>query len=79
MHAEIVEVGGCLVLRDLGSTNGTYINGRRVREPVTLAEDDLVQFANLPFRVRMQSTDEARNTVAEAPATRPWPWCTSTS
>ncbi len=66
VHAEIVEVGGCLVLRDLGSTNGTFINGRRVREPVKLAEDDLVQFANLPFRVRMHSTDESPNTLRES-------------
>lgn len=66
LHAEITEVGDVLVLRDLGSTNGTYVNGRRVTEPVVLAEDDLVQFANLPFRVRMQSTDENSRTVHES-------------
>lgn len=66
LHAEITEVGGRLVLRDLGSTNGTYVNGRRVREPVVLAEDDLVQFANLPFRVRMHSTDDSPNTLRES-------------
>ncbi len=36
VHAEITEVGRALVIRDLGSTNGTYVNGRRVKEPVTL-------------------------------------------
>ena len=66
VHAEIVEVGSALVLRDLGSTNGTYVNGCRVTEPVTLAEDDLVQFANLPFRIRMQSTEESPNTLRES-------------
>ena len=66
VHAEITEVGGCLVLRDLGSTNGTYVNGRRVHEPVTLAEDDLVQFANLPFRIRMHSTEDSPNTLRES-------------
>src|SRR5215472_4006416 len=34
LHAEISEVGSSLVLRDLGSTNGTYVNGRRLTEPV---------------------------------------------
>ncbi len=65
-HAEINQVGRTMVLRDLGSTNGTFVNGRRVREPVTLAEDDLVQFANLPFRVRVQSTEVNANTVHES-------------
>lgn len=31
-HAEIVPVSGGWVLRDLDSTNGTYVNGERVRE-----------------------------------------------
>jgi EAL domain-containing protein (putative c-di-GMP-specific phosphodiesterase class I) len=65
MHAEIMEVGGALMLRDLGSTNGTYVNGSRVKEPVVLSEDDLVQFANLPFRVRTHSTAEIQNTIHE--------------
>ena len=49
------------------------------KDPVTLADDDLVQFANLPFRVRRQSTEESPHTVREAPAIGPWPWCSSTS
>ena len=30
LHAEITEAGESLVLRDLGSTNGTYVNGKRI-------------------------------------------------
>jgi predicted component of type VI protein secretion system len=30
LHAEISQVGGQYVIRDLGSTNGTYVNGERV-------------------------------------------------
>ncbi|MGO9109899.1 MAG: EAL domain-containing protein [Thermoguttaceae bacterium] len=70
LHAEISEVGRALVIRDLGSTNGTYVNGCRLKEPVALAEDDLVQFANLPFRVRMQSTEDSPNTVHESACDR---------
>ncbi len=76
VHAEITEVGGApgtpgrLVLRDLGSTNGTYVNGRRLKEPVALAEDDLVQFANLPFRVRVQSAEDSPHTVHESACDR---------
>ncbi len=66
LHAEICEVGSSLVLRDLGSTNGTYVNGRRLSEPVAVTEDDLVQFANLPFRIRMQSTQDSPCTLRES-------------
>ena len=65
VHAEIVETGGALVLRDLGSTNGTYVNGQRVAPQVALHEDDLVQFANMAFRVRKQAACEYAHTVQE--------------
>jgi EAL domain-containing protein (putative c-di-GMP-specific phosphodiesterase class I) len=65
LHAEIGEADGVLVLRDLGSTNGTYVNGRRVSEPVVLHEDDLVQFANIAFRVRQQAAHSSAHTVQE--------------
>ena len=65
VHAEIVEAGKSLVLRDLGSTNGTYVNGKRVTEPVELREDDLVQFANIAFRVRQQASHERSQTIQE--------------
>lgn len=65
VHAEIAEAGQSLVLRDLASTNGTYVNGRRITGPVTLHEDDLVQFANVAFRVQQQSAADDPNTVQE--------------
>jgi EAL domain-containing protein (putative c-di-GMP-specific phosphodiesterase class I) len=68
LHAEIDEVGGDLTVRDLGSTNGTYVNGRKISEAVILGEDDLVQFANLPFRVRKQAAEETSCTLANGAA-----------
>lgn len=65
VHAEISEAGSSLVLRDLSSTNGTYVNGQRISKPVVLRPDDLVQFANMAFRVRQQSAPENFHTVAE--------------
>lgn len=50
-HAEFVEDQGALTLRDLGSTNGTYVNGARLRGESPISEGDLVQFADLVFRV----------------------------
>lgn len=39
-----------LVVRDLGSTNGTFVNGTRIGEHVC-SEGDLIQFATAMFRV----------------------------
>ncbi len=40
-HCEIEEVGGTLVVRDLGSTHGTFINGHAVSEAHLLPGDRL--------------------------------------
>ncbi len=44
-HAEICVYGpeGCVVLRDLASTNGTYVNGCRVPEKTNLKHNDLIR------------------------------------
>lgn len=56
-HASLTASRGCLMLRDLGSTNGTYVNGNRIEgnTEVPVVEEDLVQFAEAAFRVRRQS------------------------
>jgi TolA-binding protein len=42
-HAEIKAEGGTWILRDLGSTNGTYVNDRRVDQH-ELVDNDFVKF-----------------------------------
>lgn len=42
LHAQIEWVGGHFQLRDLGSVNGTWVNGQRLHEPHPLAHHDLV-------------------------------------
>ena len=39
-HARITPQGGLLILEDLGSTNGTTVNGLRISSPHTLAHGD---------------------------------------
>src|SRR5581483_272318 len=41
MHCVIVKTDGLLLLRDLGSTNGTRVNGQRVRRAALLPNDQL--------------------------------------
>ena len=48
VHAEIYKDGDTLRLRDLGSTNGSFVNGEPV-EDGPLAEGDVLHFADLEF------------------------------
>jgi pSer/pThr/pTyr-binding forkhead associated (FHA) protein len=49
-HCILVKTDGLLFLRDLGSTNGTRVNGTRVRRAALLPNDKL-SVANFHFRV----------------------------
>jgi len=49
-HAELEVRDGALVLTDLGSANGTYVNGNKVEE-VHLRDKDVVQFQTIRFIV----------------------------
>jgi pSer/pThr/pTyr-binding forkhead associated (FHA) protein len=57
MHCVLVKTDGVLLLRDLGSTNGTRVNGQRVRRAILLADDQLT-IAGYKFRVRIGPADE---------------------
>src|SRR5271170_3662648 len=48
-HATITRKGDGFELADLGSTNGTFINGRRVTEPVALKPGDQIKFGSVRF------------------------------
>jgi len=50
MHCIIVKTDGLLLVRDLGSTNGTRVNGQRVRRAALLPNDQL-SIASFKFRV----------------------------
>jgi EAL domain-containing protein (putative c-di-GMP-specific phosphodiesterase class I) len=50
-HAELRREGEDLLLVDVGSTNGTLLNGVRVREPKTLHHGDVVHFGQMVFAI----------------------------
>ncbi len=52
LHAEIGLRGNEPYVRDKGSTNGTYVNGRRIHGAVALAEGDNVSIGPFAFRLR---------------------------
>ncbi|MFJ3892358.1 MULTISPECIES: FHA domain-containing protein [unclassified Streptomyces] len=51
VHAELSRQGGMWVLRDLGSTNGTTVNGRRVIGAAVVREGDQIGFGRMAFRL----------------------------
>src|SRR5438309_9050114 len=58
MHCVIVKTDGLLFLRDLGSTNGTRVNGQRVRRAALLPNDQLA-IAGHKFRVLLGPAEAA--------------------
>ncbi|MET9373708.1 FHA domain-containing protein [Streptomyces sp. NPDC003035] len=54
LHAELSLQGGLWVLRDLGSTNGTSVNGRRVTGAVAVRAGDMVAFGQMSFRLSVR-------------------------
>lgn len=67
-HAEVVRRGSEFVLRDLGSTNGTMINGRRVVIS-ELEHDDLIEFGAggplLRFGIEQDANQDELETISE--------------
>jgi pSer/pThr/pTyr-binding forkhead associated (FHA) protein len=65
LHCVIVKTDGLLLIRDLGSTNGTRVNGQRVRRAALLPNDTL-GIANLKFQVKFGVELEKENVGAPA-------------
>jgi pSer/pThr/pTyr-binding forkhead associated (FHA) protein len=51
-HARVSAQNGQTRVEDLGSTNGTYVNGRRITAPTRLAKGDTVQIGKTMLEVR---------------------------
>ncbi len=64
-HAELTVDNDQLWVNDLNSTNGTYVNGRRIAEPTPLREEDLLQFADMAFRIKSERRSTTCQTMQE--------------
>lgn len=67
-HAEIRAVGGVYTLYDIGSTNGTFVNGLRVPGQQVLAPGDVVSFGEFGPRVEIALPADESAAIASAPA-----------
>lgn len=69
-HAVVADRGGTAVVLDLGSKNGTFLNGRRIREAEVTA-GDLVRFSSVPgqiVRAGELSAEEAPSVAPSSPS-----------
>lgn len=68
-HCEIFEKNGQLVVRDLGSLNGTFINNERITEAV-LPNGELLTIGTVTFRAVYDDSAAAKSGAKSPPKTR---------
>src|SRR3989475_11010196 len=71
-HCEILLRGSDVVVRDLNSTNGTYINGEKITETV-LKPGQVLRLGQIEMRLETDSTSSsvAPSTTPSTPSTPP--------
>jgi FHA domain len=51
-HARIYSSGHAMYIEDMGSTNGTYLNGRQLRQPEPLSVEDEIRIGETEYRYK---------------------------
>ncbi|NVJ07976.1 FHA domain-containing protein [Myxococcus sp. AM001] len=73
-HARLVRLNGHVVVEDLGSYNGTRINGERIAGQSPLKEGDLVQIGDYDLALQAEGAANAVGPITtKVPARRPEP------
>ena len=72
-HAQINAVSGEYTLIDLGSSNGTVVNGQKITGPVMLQHGDVIQFGGtiMGFYIQGMQDSMVVGTGAVTPAAAP--------
>jgi hypothetical protein len=72
-HARVLPENGAVIVEDLGSSNGTYVNGERISGPVELGAGDEVQVGATVLGVEGGGTAATALMPPGAPATAEHP------
>lgn len=62
-HARLLIASGLATLEDLGSKNGTFVNGIRLSAPVALRDGDEVRVGSVPMTLRVHAKPSATETA----------------
>jgi pSer/pThr/pTyr-binding forkhead associated (FHA) protein len=73
MHARLLPTDDGLLMEDLGSANGCFLNGKRVLRGEAKPGDE-VGFDTLRFRLMAPGQEAALESQAEPPTRAPSPW-----
>ncbi len=68
-HARVFVTGSALTILDLDSTNGTFVNQRRLRGPHVLGQDDVVEIGDTKLRFSLSGVEST--SVESAPQPPP--------
>jgi S1-C subfamily serine protease len=69
-HAGIIQLGDRFVVRDLGSTNGTFVNDTLVTRDVTLSDGDVIRFGQRGPSVEFHVAADGPDPHTVSPAVR---------
>jgi transcriptional regulator with PAS, ATPase and Fis domain len=64
-HARLTRMGKTLNIVDLGSRNGTFVNGRRIAEPTKLVDGDVILIGRQAAVFRWLTTEQMRAITEE--------------
>jgi hypothetical protein len=62
-HARITLVHGADTLEDLGSKNGTILDGAPIRTVIPLGDGNVIRFGSVEMQFRLRSDERATETV----------------
>src|SRR3984885_3667623 len=68
-HARIVLKDGKFIIVDLKSTNGTYVNGRKITSPLVVKDADKIYIGDFIVGVDESSSSEGESSSSETGAT----------
>ncbi|MDR3619746.1 MAG: FHA domain-containing protein [Paludisphaera borealis] len=63
-HCELFENEGRLIIRDLGSSNGTFVNGARIGAQQVLSPGDVITVGGVALRIDADAAPAAKNAPA---------------
>jgi predicted component of type VI protein secretion system len=64
-HVRVTQLAGRYIIEDLGSTNGTFLNGRRIEAPAPLANGDVIDLGGSIRLTYLGPPGAAESTVVE--------------
>lgn len=67
-HCELFESDGRLIIRDLGSSNGTFVNGKRIGSQQVLNPGDVITVGGVTLRIDADTERAAPPAVQSGPA-----------